>query len=360
MATLPPHARTALDALCRRIIPVAFEDASIDIVALVEQRVGTLDAGLQRELRGALHFFDHPVTGMLLSGRPRRFSTLPPAEQDAMLSEWERSSLALRRTVFQALRRIILSTYYSQPSSHAGIGFLGPLHLRAREFAWEGAAPDSAAPDGPFARSTTPDSVPAMPPERDWTPDVLARVTRGSVVPRDSVMRADVCVIGSGAGGAVAAARLAEEGFDVVVIEEGGLYTASDFDDDEARLTPLLYADAAARATDDLSIILLQGRAVGGSTTVNWMMTLRPQPWVLHEWENDLRQELLSERVLGPALDDIERAIHARPVPDDAHTPSNRVILDGCAELGWDTLPAQVNVDGCVRAGSCSLGCRWN
>lgn len=352
MPQSPRRARAALEALCRRIVPAAYEsEPPIDIVAHVEQRIASLDPAMRRDVIGALHFFDHPITGMFLSGRPRRFSTLPPAEQDAMLHEWERSSLALRRTVFQAMRRLILATYYTLPAAHREIGYLPPLHERAPAFPWEGPAAGSSAGDEPIARTHA--TLPAAAPS-------LHGISSGASLAADALLRADVCVMGSGAGGSVAAARLAEAGFDVVLLEEGGHYTAADFDDDEGRLAPLLYADGAARATDDLSMILLQGRCIGGGGTVNWLMTLRPQPWVMHEWEREHGIELLSDRMLSPALAFMEEAIHARPVPDDAHSPSNRVILDGCARLGWQTLEARINTRGCVRSGSCGLGCRWN
>jgi choline dehydrogenase-like flavoprotein len=348
------RSRTALAALCRRIVPSAYEaDPPTDICAHVEARIAQLDAPMRRDLLGALHFFDHPITGMLLSGRPRRFSTLPAAEQDAMLVEWQRSSLGLRRTVFQALRRLILSTYYALPESHARIGYLPPLMLRAPAFAWEGASPDASA-DDPIRRGT---GAP-MTGERKLGA-LQSGITAGAQLRPDTTQRADVCIIGSGAGGAVAAARLAEAGFNVVMLEEGGHLSGTDFDDDEIRLTSQLYADGAARATDDLAFVLLQGRCVGGGTTVNWMMTLRPQPWVLHEWEHEHRLELLSERQLDPALTAIEQAIHARPVPYALQNPANRVIVDGCNTLGWRMLDARINADGCVRAGSCGLGCRW-
>ena len=83
-----------------------------------------------------------------------------------------------------------------------------------------------------------------------------------------ATLTADVCVIGTGAGGAVVAARLAEAGYEVVVLEEGGNWAPSDFTEDEGEMVPRLYADRGARATDDLAISLLQGRCVGGGTTV--------------------------------------------------------------------------------------------
>ncbi|CAN5644132.1 hypothetical protein BH23GEM9_BH23GEM9_07050 [soil metagenome] len=372
---LSPPVSAALNALCRRIVPSAFDqDGGADVVAAVEQRIMSLDPPLRSDVIGAIHFFDHPITGMLLSGRPRRFCTLPAAEQDALLHEWERSPLGLRRTVFQALRRIILVTYYSLPQSHAAIGVLVPLHLRPPAFPWEGPVgprspaghrdadsddPDPNDPDHeepvvvinePVAREGG--ALPHAP--QSWPPGIL----RGNELPDGHRMQVDVCIVGSGAGGSVMADRLATAGYQVVVLEEGGFFTGTDFDDDEGRLAPLLYADGAARATDDLSVILLQGRCLGGGTTVNWMMTLRPQPWVLDEWENEHRIELLSARMLLPALEDMEERIHARAVPADAHSPANRVIIDGCARLGWDTLDARINARGCIRAGACGLGCR--
>jgi choline dehydrogenase-like flavoprotein len=349
------RSRTALAALCRRIVPSAYEaDPPTDICAHVEARIAALDASMRRDLLGALHFFDHPITGMLLSGRPRRFSTLPAAEQDAMLVEWQRSSLGLRRTVFQALRRLILATYYALPESHARIGYLPALMLRAPAFPWEGASPEAGRND-PIRRGT---GAP-MSREQRRSAALHSGITPAARLGMDTTQRADVCVIGSGAGGAVVAARLAEAGFDVVVLEEGGHYSGTDFDDDEIRLTSQLYADGGARATDDLSVVLLQGRCIGGGTTVNWMMTLRPQPWVMHEWEREHGIELLSERSLAPALSAMEQAIHARPVPYALQNPANRVIVDGCNALGWRMLEARINADGCVRAGSCGLGCRW-
>jgi choline dehydrogenase-like flavoprotein len=54
-------------------------------------------------------------------------------------------------------------------------------------------------------------------------------VIDGAQASSDLNLSADDCVIGSGAGGALTAATLAERGRSVLLIEEGGYYTSQDF-----------------------------------------------------------------------------------------------------------------------------------
>jgi choline dehydrogenase-like flavoprotein len=184
-------------------------------------------------------------------------------------------------------------------------------------------------------------------------------ITEGHQIRGDVALTADVCVVGTGAGGAVVAARLAEAGHDVVMLEEGGYWTASDFTEDEAEMVPRLYADRGARATDDLAVSLLQGRCVGGGTTVNWMIMLRAREWVLEEWTRAHGAEGMRPADLAPLWELIEAETHARFVPPDAHTPGNRIILDAAGRLGWSASAARINAKDCIRAGFCGIGCRY-
>ena len=58
-------------------------------------------------------------------------------------------------------------------------------------------------------------------------------------------MRADVCVVGTGAGGGVVAKELAEGGLSVVMLEEGELLRPSDFTARPRDLSPRFYRDGA-------------------------------------------------------------------------------------------------------------------
>jgi choline dehydrogenase-like flavoprotein len=173
-----------------------------------------------------------------------------------------------------------------------------------------------------------------------------------------STLTAQVCVIGSGAGGAVAACRLAEAGHDVVLLEEGPDWKPSDSTDDESEMVTRLYAEGGARATEDLSVMMLQGRCLGGGTTVNWLLMLRTPEYVLDEWQQEHGTEGMSAAEMSPIFDEVERDVHATVVPDDAHSPNNALLRAGARALGWHVAPARINTRGCVRAGTCGLGCR--
>src|SRR3979409_1074075 len=100
----------------------------------------------------------------------------------------------------------------------------------------------------------------------------------------DLSLSAEVCVIGSGAGGAVVAKELAEAGRDVVLLEQGGHYTKDDFTQREDEMMPLLYEEMAQRATVDRSILILQARNVGGSTVHNLCYCFRTPEPILQKW----------------------------------------------------------------------------
>ncbi|MGZ8455281.1 MAG: GMC family oxidoreductase N-terminal domain-containing protein [Gemmatirosa sp.] len=349
--------RRALDALCRRIAPSAYDgDAAerADLATAVEERLAMGDPILAGQIAMLLTAFDSPLVAGLTGGPLRRFSARNADAQDATLRAWESGATGVQRTVFQAFRRLILSTYYARAEGLVGIGDRWPLHRRAPEVAWEGPLPGRTRDEEPVLRT----EVTWRPPEPP-TSRLPQGVIPGATLAPDTVVRAGVCVVGTGAGGAVAAARLAAAGHDVVLLEEGAWWDAADFDEREADMMPRLYADAATRATADLSVSILQGRAVGGGTAVNWLIMLPTPDWVLDEWAREHGAEGMRPHEMAPLFAQIEAETHTRCVPDDAHSPSNRALLDGARALGWRARAGMVNTRGCVRAGTCGLGCRY-
>ena len=361
---LSPSRRATLAAVVHRVLDGALALApELDAVAVVEERLARAPAQLQGDLGAVLALFGGRLAALLTVAVPRPFAALPPALQDRMLERWAHSPLPLQRTVLQALRRFTLVAWYGQPAVQASLGHRGPLHGRPPAVPWEGPAPGESRDDEPIARTAGTERV--RPPVRSDALPVAPPVGRGRIVTGrllggDVRRTADAVVIGSGAGGAVVAARLAEAGLEVVVLESGGLWPSAELTERDAEMAERLYADQGLRATEDLGVALLQGDTVGGSTTVNWMAMLRPAGHVRDEWARRFGLDVAASAAFDAALDRVWADVHARPMPDDAHSPNNRLLLDGATALGWRVRALDINARGCVRAGYCGQGCRWD
>ncbi|CAN0601523.1 unnamed protein product, partial [Ectocarpus sp. 12 AP-2014] len=101
------------------------------------------------------------------------------------------------------------------------------------------------------------------------------RVTDAATLTNHQTHEADVVIIGTGAGGGTTAEILARAGLSVILVEEGRLYHQKDFRMDELTAYASLYQEGMSRVTKDGAIAILQGRCVGGSTTVNWTSSFR-------------------------------------------------------------------------------------
>jgi choline dehydrogenase-like flavoprotein len=166
----------------------------------------------------------------------------------------------------------------------------------------------------------------------------------------------DVAIIGTGAGGGITAELMVKAGLDVVLIEEGPLKSSRDFRMREADAYPQLYWDSAARKTKDKAINILQGRAVGGSTTVNWTSSFRTPPATLAFWRERFGLFDYTEAALAPFFIQAETRLNIRPW-QIAPNENNDLLRRGAAVLGIPTATLRRNVIGCADLGYCGVGC---
>jgi choline dehydrogenase-like flavoprotein len=183
------------------------------------------------------------------------------------------------------------------------------------------------------------------------------RITVGASLPPLMAVEVDYCVVGSGAGGSIAAATLAQAGAHVAIVEEGGHYTRRDFNMQEAWAYPALYQEHGNRATDDLGIMILQGRSVGGGTTVNWTSSFRTPEPTLRLWADRHGVRGVDAAALAPHFAAVEERLSIGPGIDDDVNRNNRKLWDGAAHLGWKPELIRRNVKGCARLGYCGMGC---
>ncbi len=185
------------------------------------------------------------------------------------------------------------------------------------------------------------------------------KVHDGSRLDRDISLEADIAIVGSGAGGATSAETLSAAGFKVLLIEEGPLRSSRDFDMQEPRAYTSLYQEGIGRTSKDGAITILQGRAVGGSTLVNWTSSFRTPVPTLEHWAREHAVAGHDEADLAPWFERIEQRLGIEPWAM-APNANNQVIRDGCARLGYSWAVIPRNVRGCWNLGYCGMGCPTN
>jgi choline dehydrogenase-like flavoprotein len=167
-------------------------------------------------------------------------------------------------------------------------------------------------------------------------------------------LRADVIVVGSGAGGAPVAATLAEAGLDVLLFEAGPRVETREFTGEPREMLARLMT-AVTSAESGLEIYA--GRCVGGSTVVNDALCWRPPSEILAGWRSRHGLAAWTDAALAPYVDRAWRTVNASPT-DDAHLSRNaRLLALGAERLGWSAEAMPRSVRGCANLGLCNLGC---
>lgn len=184
------------------------------------------------------------------------------------------------------------------------------------------------------------------------------RVERGADLEGDRTVRADVCVIGTGAGGAPVAKELAEGGMSVVMLEEGERITTDEFTARPREMSTRLYRDAGQVATvGNVPVVLPLGRSVGGSTLINSGTCFRTPAPVLDMWRERFGLDELSPAELDPYFRRVERELNVVQVPPELAGRNGLVAKRGADALGWSGDFVYRNVRGCVGSGVCNFGC---
>jgi len=184
-------------------------------------------------------------------------------------------------------------------------------------------------------------------------------VLDASTFSEDRQLEADVAIVGTGAGGGTTAEILSEAGLSVVMIEEGPLASSSDFRMRESEAYPQLYQESASRKTKDNAINILQGRCVGGGTTINWTSSFRTPVATLEHWMGAFGLVGFGADDLAPWFDRTERRLNIAAWPV-APNENNDALRRGAQALGIGVSAIRRNVKGCWNIGYCGMGCPTN
>lgn len=258
-----------------------------------------------------------------------RFVDLSPAQRELVIDTLVHDAASRDRMAL--LLRLVHLVIYSRPLPRSAIGY--------RQV------------DAPTVPPLTPVSVPAP-------------------TPADLGIEYDVCVVGSGAAGALVASRLAEQGKRVLLVEEGPWVSPADFavrDDAGLRQSyrnaglhmalPTMGSVLSGKRPSFLTIV--QARVVGGGPAVNNAIHLPIAEEQVDRWAADhdfpfswaeVRSKLDQvSRDLGVTQDLAERGVGDR----------SALFRDAANALGWNPKELPVSVLRCGGCGGCNLGCRF-
>ena len=189
--------------------------------------------------------------------------------------------------------------------------------------------------------------------QRGW------KVFGGKHAPLPQRIECDVAIIGSGAGAGISAELLTKAGLKVVIVEEGPLKSSTDFKQREPEAYASMYQESAARKTKDKGITILQGRSVGGTTTINWTSSFPTPPDTLKYWQDTFGLKDYTTEALAPYFRDAQTRLNITPWAV-APNENNELLRRGAAKLGIKAEVIPRNVKGCYNLGSCGMGCPTN
>jgi len=185
-----------------------------------------------------------------------------------------------------------------------------------------------------------------------------ARIRDGALRGSDEAMRAQVCVVGTGAGGATVAYELARRGHSVVVLEEGAYRTGREMSGDPDAMRRLLYrAGGALRTADPHEVALALGRTVGGTTAIQYGTAQRAPDDVLRAWDAEHGVPGFGPGDLRPRFERAERELGVAPVPEEHVARGNALLERGAGALGYAGARLARAARGCIGTGVCALGC---
>lgn len=196
--------------------------------------------------------------------------------------------------------------------------------------------------------------------------NALLALTIKNVEGRVNGVMKRVIVVGTGAGGAVAARELALHGFEVIILEAGESFKPFTRRlnlveplrrlgamGGEGTITKLFPALNTMRSSENM--VLVRGIATGGSTTISCGNIVRAD-YGLKEIGLNLNGE----------FNELEELIRVQSFPRERWRPITRNMFDAADELGLKPQPTPKAVDSlkCTSCGLCELGCktgaRWD
>ncbi len=250
---------------------------------------------------------------------PRRFSRLDPAAQEAFLVKLESSRLSFKHDLLLMAKLFSTLGYAVVPEVEARIGFEISCRLA------DGSLPEPAG-------------------------------SLGDTEPAGEGEECDVVIVGSGAGGAIAAATLAEAGLDVLVLEAGAHYNRDSYPSDHLAAIAALYRDAGLTIAEGRPPIPVPvAKVLGGTTVINSGTCFRAPDPVLADWRRRFGIGWTGD--LDADYAEAEDFLRVTQLDPERMGRNGQLAMEGAAAIGASGAPIHRNAGSCVQCSSCPFGC---
>jgi len=333
-----------------------------DIAENIDQQLARLDSNRKGSIKMVLFLIEYVLPSLLLH---RPFSRMSPAARkkfieqslvnpDVELKGWKRIRLpykgwyySLRNLTLRDLSRIktlFLAGYYGDPRVYDSVRFI-PVDGRER-----------------------------FKPAPAKKLKLIGSSKLQLYHPTTKELEADICVIGSGAGGAVVAYHAAAAGKKVVLLEEGKYFAADEVVHHEGTMVGKMYRDGGLQATVDMDMSIMQGKCLGGTTVINNAICLRLNDEDLYETQKpDIYERWrrlgadINEKKLEKSFDAVEKMINVERIEKKITSRNSDVLLDGWKRLvkmgegnkNFKYGLFKKNYKDCLGCGYCNFGCPY-
>ncbi len=308
--------RRALSAICATMAPgidgLPAAEREVDVSGPVAEFLRSVPPPMLRQLRLGLRAFEWLPF-------PRRFSRMDQAGRERFLERLASSRRSLKHDLLLMAKLFSTLGYAVTPEVQARVGYEIGCELA------DGSLPEPAG-------------------------------SLGDTEPRPEGEECDVVIVGSGAGGAVAAATLAEAGIDVLVLEAGRHLDRDSYPRDQLAAIEGLYRGSGLTvAAGRPPVVVPVAKVVGGTTVVNSGTCFRAPEAVLDDWARRFGIDW------APGLDadfaEAEETLRVTPLDPDRMGRNGRMAMAGATALGAGGGPIARNAGSCVQCSSCPYGC---
>ena len=261
----------------------------------------------REEFMQLLKILDSPLLGITWGGPMGRFLELSATQREKLLRSWSQSRVNKLRKAFSTLKKLCTFLYYSSSADSHHPAF------------------EAIGYPGPFT-----------------DPGEKIRKIGLLEIEKETLLRCEILIIGSGAGGSVVANELADAGKDVVLVEKGPYLEGDEFTQEEGEMFSKLYEGMGAMTSSNGEIHLLAGSCLGGGTTINWSGCFHTPDYVLDEWATDHSVPFFREKVFQNSLKKVASEISAS-AKSPFHNFQNRMLWEGSETLKQVVKPVPRN-----------------